>query len=148
MIDLILMSIQTKYAQKIFSGKKGWEFRKAVPSYSPLFSTAIVVYSAGEDKAIIGEFLIKRIVKADFENLMHITKQSGDEDALEWFKRYYKNAKTCSAIEVGKTFLYEHPLSLDKIREVYPNFRPPQNFIYLSRNPLLLHMIEDHREKI
>ena len=43
----ILMSIQTRYAEKIFRGEKRWEFRKSLPRHSKDDELTVVVYSSG-----------------------------------------------------------------------------------------------------
>ena len=135
----ILMSIQTTYARKIFSGRKRWEFRKSIPreaaeSPSPV---VVVVYSSGEDRAIIGEFKIGRVVKTSFPELMRLTGMKNDADAVRWLSEYYKNRRVCSAIQVGNFRLYANAIRLDELQRRVPEFRPPQNFIYLHNHPAI-----------
>jgi predicted transcriptional regulator len=131
-MDNIIMSIQTKYARKIFAGEKKWEFRKNLPRISTLFPSKVIVYSSGDEKAIIGEFTIKQIVKTSFKQLMIITNSNSDEKAIEWFSKYYKNSKVCGAIEIKEVVEYKIPISLEEIKKVDSDFRPPQNFYYLN----------------
>ena len=134
MTGYILMSIQTKYARKIFAGTKKWEFRKSLPRYSTLFPQRVVVYSAGVEKAIVGEFEVKRVVRTSFDELMKVTESDRDPKAVAWMKNYYKNKKVCGAIEVGDYQLYVNPITLLTLREAVPQFRPPQNFMYLQES--------------
>ncbi len=59
----ILMSIQTRYAKKIFCGEKQWEFRKSLPRHSKDDELTVVVYSSGGDRAVIGEFRVGRVMR-------------------------------------------------------------------------------------
>ena len=52
----ILMSIKTKYADKILDGSKKWEFRKSIPKLKHFDTLDVVIYSSQEYKAIVGEF--------------------------------------------------------------------------------------------
>ncbi len=128
----ILMSIMTKYSNKIFEGTKKWEFRKNLPKINESDELIIVVYSSKEKKAIIGEFKAGRILKCSFEDLMLITENSNDEKAINWFKNYYKNKTECCAIEILNPIEYTDYISLDNIQMQIPNFKAPQNFIYIK----------------
>lgn len=133
----ILMSIQTKYARKIFSGRKQWEFRKSVPreAIGSLFPVTVVVYSAGEDRTVIGEFRVSRVVSTSFDELMRVTGAASDPNAIEWLSHYYGQRRLCNAIEVGPVKLYNEPIALSELQRRVPAFRPPQNFIYLHNHP-------------
>ena len=133
----ILMSIQTRYARKIFAGRKKWEFRKNLPALARESRSAVttVVYSAGEDRAVIGEFTIGRIASMSFDRLMEFTGTSQDADAVAWLRRYYGTSRQCGALEVCDARLYERPLGLRELRMQAPSFRPPQGFIYLDNHP-------------
>lgn len=140
---VILMSIQSKYVRKIFAGTKRWEYRKALPKgHSPLFPLRVIIYSAGEDKAIVGEFIAKDVVSTDFESLMRITDCSADTEAVEWLGNYYGGRQRCGAIQVGATRKYKQPISLSMIRERWPNFLAPQNFIYFNEDNALFDLIQ------
>lgn len=130
----VLMSIMTKYSNKIFNGTKHWEFRKNLPKINDTDNLTIVVYSSKEDKAIVGEFTAGRILKCSFNELMHITGNENDEKALEWFKNYYKDKEECCAIEVINPQKYKHSIRLEEIIMNNPKFKAPQNFIYINEN--------------
>lgn len=137
----VLMSIMTKYSNKIFNGTKHWEFRKNLPKISDEDNLIVVVYSSKEDKAIVGEFTAGKILKCSFDELMHITGNENDEKALEWFKNYYKDKKECCAIEVINPKKYEYPINLETIIMNNPNFKAPQNFIYINKNDTIDNLI-------
>lgn len=85
----ILMSIQTRYAEKIFRGEKRWEFRKSLPRHSKDDELTVVVYSSGGDRAVIGEFRVGRVMRCPLDELMRLTGYDTDEQAVQWFSRYY-----------------------------------------------------------
>ena len=136
------MSIKTKYAEKIFNGTKKWEYRKNLPRVgTPLFPSIVVVYSSGKDKAIIGHFTIKRMVKTPLDNLIKITGLPTNSETVRWFKSYYKNNSFCGAIEIQNFYRLPKPIKLDAIKRLIPEFRPPQNFVYLKKDDKLLDII-------
>lgn len=130
----ILMSIQSKYARKIFAGKKHWEYRRSIPKQAcdSMFPVSIVVYSSGEDRAIIGEFRVGQALNLGFKDLMDATGTASDAEAVEWLGKYYKGCKQCGALEVAEYRLYEEPIPLSVLQERLPGFRPPQSFQYIE----------------
>lgn len=127
----ILMSIQTRYAEKIFRGEKRWEFRKSLPRHSKDDKLTVVVYSSGGDRAVIGEFRVGRVMRCPLDELMWLTGYDTDEQAVQWFSRYYAGRKQCGALEILAPVRYDQPISLSQLRQVLPAFRPPQNFWYI-----------------
>lgn len=128
----ILMSIQTRYAEKIFRGEKRWEFRKSLPRYSKDDELTVVVYSSGGDRAVIGEFRVGHVMCCPLDELMRLTGYDTDEQAVQWFSRYYVGRKQCGALEILASVRYDQPISLSQLRQVLPAFRPPQNFWYIQ----------------
>ena len=143
----VLMSIMTKYSNEIFNGTKHWEFRKNVPKISEDDSLIVVVYASREDKAIVGQFTAGRILKCSFNELMHITGTEKDSNALEWFKNYYKDKKECCAIEVVNPKRYECCIKLETIVLNNPNFKAPQNYIYINKNDIIDNLINNNKLK-
>lgn len=127
----ILMSIQTRYAKKIFCGEKQWEFRKSLPRCRSDDKLTVVVYSSGGERSIVGEFRVGRIVRCPLNELMRLTGYDTDERAVQWFSRYYAGQKRCGALEILAPVRYDQPISLSQLRQVLPAFRPPQNFWYI-----------------
>jgi predicted transcriptional regulator len=106
-----------------------------------LYPSTVVVYSAGDDQAITGEFQAGRILATSFEQLMKSTGTEKDDNAVLWLRRYYGTNKICSAIEIKSAKLYKKPITLSDIKLRIPSFRPPQNFIYLRNQPQLVDML-------
>ena len=93
------------------------------------------MYSAGEDRAVIGEFTVGRVLATDIDTLMKETGHADDPKAVAWFTRYYRDARLCKAMEAKEPVLYGEPITLEVLRSYSSSFRPPQNFIYLHRYP-------------
>ena len=127
----ILISIQTRYAEKIFRGEKQWEFRKSLPRHSKDDELTVVVYSSGGDRAVIGEFRVGRVMRCPLDELMRLTGYDTDERAVQWFSHYYAGRRVCSALEILAPVRYGRPISLARLHQSMPAFRPPQNFWYI-----------------
>lgn len=128
----VLMSIVTKQAQKIMEGTKEYEFRKALPRVKEGDSTRVIVYSSQQDKAVIGQFMVGKILRCSLDDLMRETGYADDSKAYEWFSNYYNGREVCSALQATQVQRYEQPITLADIRAVDGNFRPPQLFMYLD----------------
>lgn len=148
MKKLALMSIKTKHSQKIFSGTKIWEFRKAPPKLKEGESLEIVVYSSQVERAIVGKFSVERIVSSKLEELMQETGYGKDMDALEWFRSYYSNKELCSAIKISDPVLFETPITLAMIKKEIPSFCPPQNFVYIREDSDIGMLIQKHERSM
>ena len=146
MEKVVLMSIMTKYSKKIFNGTKHWEFRKNLPKLDDEDNLTVVVYSSKTDKAIVGEFTAGRILKCSFDELMRITGNENDLEALEWFKNYYKDKEECCAIEIINPIKYKNPINLGTIVLNSPNFKAPQNFIYINKNDTIDILIKNSKK--
>ncbi|MBL4621002.1 MAG: hypothetical protein JKY89_01250 [Immundisolibacteraceae bacterium] len=119
----LLISIQPKHANKIFSGEKLFEFRKKIPIYK--IKTALV-YSSYPTKMIIGEFEIEETLTFTPEELWIKT---GHKSGItkEFFNEYFKNTSISHALKIKNPILYNKPKKLSE----FGLKRPPQSFMYL-----------------
>ena len=81
---IIVISIMSYYARQIFAETKGYEFRKS-PLKDCDLNQKIYVYSAKEDKAIIGYMKVSDIIKGNTNQILtfcskkSLTSKVGDE---------------------------------------------------------------------
>ena len=69
---LIVISIMSYYARQIFAETKGYEFRKS-PLKDCDLNKKIYVYSAKEDKALIGYMKVSDILKGNTNQILKAT---------------------------------------------------------------------------
>lgn len=132
---LILISIMSYYARQIFNGTKKFEFRK-----SPLkpydLNKPIFVYSAKEDKAIIGSFEVVKVHKGNLNEILKITGYDKRSDRQEIID-YYKNCENCYALELSNITQFSKPLTLKQMRKIDNNIQLPQYYSCLTqKSPL------------
>jgi predicted transcriptional regulator len=123
----VLMSIKPKYADKIFSGEKKWEYRKKIWRRDGItFGTKFLVYASAPTSKVIGRFTVGTLLCDSPHKLWAFTNAcSGiSEDA---FFDYFINTERGYAIGISATALYDTPKPLSD----YGIKRPPQNFMYL-----------------
>ena len=119
----VILSIQPKFADKIFEKTKKYEYRKVI------FSTNIkkvYVYSSSPVCKIIGYFIIDEIVQGSPSTVWRKTsKDSGI--TREYFDDYFEGHDTAFAIKIKSVKQFKTPINP---KNIINNFRPPQNFMY------------------
>ena len=122
----VLLSIKPQFVDKIISGEKLYEYRKAIFK-NPNVST-VVIYSTKPVGKIVAEFSVENILKGAPEEIWKKTKNySGISQGF--FFEYFKKHDIACAIEIKKLKIYKEPIDPFKI---YNNFTPPQSYLYLD----------------
>ena len=121
----ILLSIKPEFANAIFAGKKGYEFRRTI--FKSTDVAKIVVYASSPVKKVIGEVKIESILKNDINILWKETKKEAGIN-YQYYKEYFQGKEIGYAIKIGKTKLYKKCKCLLKDLGIQ---YPPQSFIYI-----------------
>ncbi len=117
----ILLSIKPQFVQRIFSGFKRYEFRRAIFK-QPV--KKVVIYASAPVSMVVGEFTIEEVLHEDLDTLWKFTQeQAGISEQI--FLSYFADKETGYAIKIGSFQQYDKPLSLQE------NFgvAPPQSFL-------------------
>ena len=129
-----LISIYPEYAKLIKRGSKKYEFRKLIAKKSLqniLKEKYIAVYETSPTSAITMVISVDEVLIDGISNLWSkYGKHSGVDES--YFRDYYKDRTKGVAIKIKKVFLIKNPIKIVKIRSIYPNFNPPQNFYSLN----------------
>lgn len=134
------MSIRPKFAMEIFRGEKRFELRRL--RGRPIRpGSLIVVYASGHVKAIIGEFMVGRVIVGNPHRVWREasgTPGAGlDED--DW--PYIRGSRTAMALEVAATRIYHRPVTLGELRSIFPGWNPPMSFKPLPEGDPLLELV-------
>ena len=130
------MSIQTYYAKQIFDKTKFYEFRKS-PIKDNLLNEKIYIYSAKGDKAIIGYFRVKEIIKGNTKEILEKTGYNKRNDKNEIIAYYGNNNPKCYALYLYDVHKFKNKLSIYDMRKVFPKVNMPQYIKYIYEdNPL------------
>jgi len=121
----ILLSLKPKYAEAILSGKKRYEFRRAIfkqPSVKKAY-----IYSTAPIGKIVGSFTIDKVLVDSPQRIWQKCKKYAGI-TVEAFFAYYHGCEKAFAIKIRKVerFIPINPYSRIK------NFRPPQSFCYVG----------------
>lgn len=121
----VLLSIRPEFANKIFGGKKNFEYRKVI--FRSREVSTVVVYASAPTRRVIGEFKVAGIHECSPEGLWELTSDfSGISEDQYW--KYFRGRTRAYAIEIGERLLYPSPRSIEEEYGV----RPPQSFLYVQ----------------
>ena len=119
----VILSIQPKFADKIFEKTKKYEYRKVIFSSN---IKKVFVYASNPVCKIIGYFIIDEIVQGSPSSVWRKTsKDSGI--TREYFDDYFDGHDTAFAIKIKSVKQFKTPINP---KNIIKNFRPPQNFMY------------------
>ena len=121
----VLLSIKPKYADKIFTGEKKYEFRKSI--FKDKNVKTVVVYSSSPIQKVIGEFEIELIIKDEIDKLWELTKEQSGIEKNNFFD-YFKNKEQGYAIKIKTFQQYSAPQNLRQTT----SGPAPQSFKYLK----------------
>lgn len=123
-----LLSIKPRYADKILSGEKQYEFRKTC-FQNPSQVETVLIYATNPVKRITGWFSISQIIEAAPEELWNrFGEKSGIQDRAR-FMDYFSNVSQGYAFEVDNAEELEHSVNP---YEAIEDFHPPVSFYYLD----------------
>ncbi len=120
----VLLSIKPEFADRIFDGTKGFEYRRAI---FKLPVSKVVVYSSSPEKLVIGEFVVEEVIYDELEALWRNTEHASGITE-EHFYSYFANKAKGYAIKIGTALRYDEPKLLEQVYSA----TPPQSFAYLE----------------
>jgi len=124
----VLLSIKPRFADRIFTGKKKYEFRKT-GFRSPDAVDTIYLYASSPVQRIVGAFTMDKIDSDKPENLWN---KYGDFSGVAnrgQFMNYFDGVTEGYAIKIEKVHELDRPINPKKHVE---NFSPPVSFYYLE----------------
>ncbi len=121
----VLMSLREKPWRKIVSGEKRYEFRTRYPEAE----TMAFVYVTRAVKKLCGIILFDRPVAGTAEEISAISERE-NPGSYEAMMEYFFKGKGY-AIPVRRVMEFA-PVSLEEIREKFPDFVVPQSYYYLD----------------
>lgn len=121
----VLLSIKPEFAEKILSGEKKFEYRKAVFKRDV---QTVIIYATSPVARLVGEFEIDGVLKESPCKLWNKTKESSGI-SRGFFDDYFSGRDYGYAIKVGKVKRYNKPLIPSSIIE---KFVAPQSFRYVD----------------
>lgn len=122
----VLLSIRPKYADLILAGSKTVELRRSWPSND---IGVMVIYSSAPVQRLTGIALIKEIKECNLESLWQVSQAHGGGVTFKELQEYIGNKKLVYGVMLGRVVPAE--ILVDP-KHLFPNFTPPQSFMYLN----------------
>lgn len=122
----VLLSIKPKYANLILAGTKTVELRRSWPSNDV---GVMVIYSSAPVQRLTGIALIKGIRECDPDTLWDVAQAHGGGVTEEELKEYIGKKTLAYGVMLGRV---EPAEVLVDPKDLFPNFTPPQGFLYLN----------------
>ena len=132
--NILLLSIQPQYAEKIFKGEKSVELRRTRPRHLRS-GDLILVYIPSPERLLFGVVEVDKVVEDAPRKLWSIVKNKAGISYRD-FKDYYKGTSTGFAIFISQPISFDSPIGLEKLRQKWVGFRPPQCYRYLKEKEL------------
>jgi predicted transcriptional regulator len=129
----LFLSIRPKYAERILRGIKTVELRRVCPVVSE--GDIIVLYISSPTKEVRAIFIVERICCDKPDRLWREIKDKAGVTRNE-FEDYFNGAKAGVAIHIKDVQELSFPITLSALRKLWPNFRPPQSYRYVSAGQL------------
>jgi len=129
----LLISIHPQYIDAILSGIKQIELRKCRPDL--ISGDIVLMYATTPKKELVGYFTVSELIEG---NPKLIWRKYGRKSgiSLEKFEQYYDGKQTGFGILIEQVEQFETPISLQKLRGIFPRFQPPQGYRYFNNHDL------------
>ncbi len=121
----VLLSIEPKYAEAIFSGIKKYEFRRTI--FRRKDFDRVYLYSNSTVKKIVGSFEVDKILEGTSQDIWRRCSKQGGISKEDFFK-YFECAQKAFAIKIKNVCMFCAPIVPSTIVD---NFTPPQSFYYI-----------------
>ena len=134
----LFISVKPEFAEKIMSEEKTIELRTLRPNINT--GGYIIIYASSPWKSVVAFGKIKNILKmppqkmwSNFSSCLGIDKQR--------FDNYYKGKLYAIGIEFSEVTKIE-PIHLNELRNIEPQFHPPQIYKYINNNRAMMNLIQ------
>jgi predicted transcriptional regulator len=122
----VLLSIKPKYVDLILAGTKRIELRRSWPSNDV---GAMVIYSSAPVQRLVGIAHINRIEECTPDQLWALSEAYGGGVTKEELDSYIKGKKVAYGVMLEHVRIASNRVDPN---DIFPNFTPPQSFLYLS----------------
>ena len=120
----ILLSIKPVYAEKIYSGKKKFEFRRKIPNRIP---ETIWIYESAPVSMLTGMMECLGVLTLPKDALWNATAEKAGI-GCEGFIRYFDGLEKANAYVIGRTWKFSKPMPLNQLGFI----RPPLDYRYVT----------------
>ena len=129
----LLFSLKPHYADMLFMGVKTTELRRRIAT--GIEGREVFVYVSSPVQTIRGGFRVDKVRSGPPEDVWGHVEASAGVDRVE-YDAYYNGSGVAHALQVSHVWEHDAPVALGALREVLPEFRPPQSWRYAKGREL------------
>jgi predicted transcriptional regulator len=137
----LFISVKPEFAKKIIAKEKKIELRKVRPHVK--MGDYVIIYASSPLKSVIGFGMIQQIIETSPEQMWEKYSSILGIDKLR-FDEYYDGKERAIGIEINEIQKIT-PIHLEDLRNVAPNFQPPQVYRYISDMDICRIIIDNNR---
>ena len=126
-----MISLKNQYLKAIEDNTKLHEFRRRFSKVDHDFYSLIYVSSPIKKVTAIIKFSPPIQGNIDYMITLRQTHSFSNDEAI---RDYFKDSKTCYALPIKKIQTLNNPIPLKKLRELVPNFAPPQSYFRVDND--------------
>ncbi|RYG14464.1 MAG: transcriptional regulator [Burkholderiales bacterium] len=138
----LLISLEQRHSEKIFSGTKKIELRRRSMNVEP--GSTVWMYVKLPVGSVVGSATVSDVIRkspsrlwADFGEISGLSRRE--------FYDYFSGISQGVALKLKNVQRLNAPLSLAEIRKRSPSFHPPQFFARLSEQHAILKLVANER---
>lgn len=124
----LLLSLKPCYADLVFDGLKTVELRRRI-AYD-MENRDVFIYVSSPIMELRGGFRVGQVWRDTPEKVWNIVSDLAKVEKPN-FNTYFEGKTVACAFEIRKVWEYENPISLNTLRELFPNFVVPQSWRYV-----------------
>lgn len=129
----LFIAVKPEYANKLISGKKDIELRKMKPNVQP--GDYVIIYASAPVKAVVGFGKVKTIIMCSTQEMWNKHSERLGISEQSFFSYYMGYHKAVGIeFEMIKSIT---PIGLVELRNVDPNFQPPQIYRYVTNEDIV-----------
>ena len=129
----LLFSMKPRFAELIFAGEKTVELRRRIAS--TMTGREAFIYVSSPVRMIRGGFRVSEVWSSDPDTIWNEVACSAGVAKAE-YDAYYEGCGIAHALALTDVWMHKDPAEIEGVREVLPEFRPPQSWRYV-REPEL-----------
>jgi predicted transcriptional regulator len=130
MSKTLLISVKPEFANKIVTGEKTIELRKACPNVTK--NDIVIIYSTLPVKAVIGICRVEEVIKLKPSTMWRNHREKLGIERKRYMA-YYEETETAIGIVLKSACRLDNKIDLADIKKIFPKFSPPQTFRYYPK---------------
>lgn len=124
----LLLSLKPCYAELVFEGLKTAELRRRIAL--DMENRDVFIYVSSPAMELRGGFRVGQVWRDTPDKVWDIVSELARVEKQD-FDTYFAGKTVACAFEIREVWEYENPVSLNMLREQFPNFVVPQSWRYV-----------------